>query len=139
MEFYKPIDIEDAVREALENYVTAYCRPLPEHYPLPNILITATGGSETADWHGDDIADTFTVNLTCRSDTEASALDCLRTAIGILKASQGLPLRRVRVNSQYSWGSDPRRPDLAMCGATLLVTAAPEKITITEQEAINNG
>ena len=131
MEIYKPIDIEDAVRAALANHVTAYCRPLPKSYTLPNILVTATGGSEEADLSGTDIADTFTVNLTCRGENEASALDCLRTAIGILKASQGLPLRRVRLNSQYSWGSDPKRPDLAMCGATLLITAAPEKITIT--------
>lgn len=131
MEIYKPIDIEDTVRAALENYVTAYCRPLPANYSLPNILVTATGGSSEEDWHGTDQADTFTVNLTSRGSNEAEALNCLRTAIGILKASQGLPLRRVRLNSQYSWGSDPRRPDLAMCGATLLVTAAPEKITIT--------
>ena len=131
MEIYKPIDIEDAVRLALDPHVTAYCRPLPASYTLPNILVTATGGSEEADWNGTDLADTFTVNLTCRGENEASALDCLRTAVGVLKASQGIPLRRVRLNSQYSWGSDPRRPDLAMCGATLLVTAAPEKITIT--------
>lgn len=131
MEIRKPIDIEDAVRIALANHVTAYCRPLPASYTLPNILVTSTGGSEESDWNGTDIADTFIVKLICRGENEASALDCLRTAIGILKASQGAPLRRVRLNSQYSWDSDPRRPDLAMCGATLLITAAPEKITIT--------
>ena len=127
----KPIDIEDAVRAALAPYVTAFCRPLPASYSLPNILVTATGGSQDTDWHGTDLFDTFTVNLTSRGENEASALDCLRTAIGVLKAAQGGTLVSVMLNSQYSWGNDPTRPDLAMCGATLIVTARPDTITLT--------
>ena len=131
MTIQKPIDIEDAVREALTPYLTAFCRPLPASYTLPNILITATGGSMETDWHGTDMADTFTVNLTSRGETEASALNCLRTAIGVLKASQGGKLARVSLNAEYSWGEDPTRPDLAMCGATLQIVARPETVTIT--------
>lgn len=126
----KSIDIEDAVREALCEYLTAYCRPLPKNYTLPNILVTSTGGSTDTDWKGEDMSDTFTVNLTSRGKTEAEALDCLRTALGILQASQGGVLARVRINSQYSWGEDRTRPDLAMCGATLLITARPDTITL---------
>lgn len=127
----RPIDIENVVREALSPHLTAFCRPLPASYSLPNILITAVGGRNDADWRGTDVIDTFTVNLTARGNTEADALDCLRTAIGILQATQGRPLARVQLNSQYSWGSDPVRPDLAMCGATLLISARPETIDIT--------
>ena len=133
MQIKKPIDIEDAVRTALAEYLTAYCRPLPASYTLPNILVTALGGSEITDWHGTDQIDTFTVNLTSRGETEASALDCLRTAIGVLKASQGKTLATVTLNSQYSWGTDPVRPDLAMCGATLIIAARPETVTISTQ------
>ena len=132
MTIQKPIDIEDAVREALSPYLTTFCRPLPATYSLPNILVTSVGGSSESDWHGTDMIDTFTVNLTARGENEAEALECLRTAIGVLQASQGKPLSRVQINSQYSWGTDPTRPDLAMCGATLLVSARPETITIEE-------
>lgn len=134
MEIRKPIDIEDEVRIALKDYVTTYCRPLPASYALPNILVTATGGTQETDWHGTDMIDTFTVNLSCRGENEASALDTLRTAIGVLKASQGGTLARVTVNSQYSWGADATRPDLAMCGATLIIATRPEIITISKQE-----
>lgn len=135
MEIRQPIDIENAVRLALKDYVAAYCRPLPATYTLPNILVTATGGTQETDWHGRDQADTFTVNLTCRGETEASALDCLRKAIGILKESQGGTLARVTVNSQYSWGNDTVRPDLAMCGATLIIVARPEIVTVSTIES----
>lgn len=126
MQIRKSIDIENAVRLILADYMTAFCRPLPETYTLPNILVTAVGGLQETDWHGSNQADTFTVNLTSRGETEASALDLLRTALGVLQAVQGGVLLRVRVNSQYSWGVDPMRPDLAMAGATLLITARPE-------------
>ena len=122
----RPIDIEDAVRDILSGSITAYCRPLPKTYSLPNILVTATGGSQGADWKGIDVMDTFTVKLDCRGASEASALDTLRTAIGTLQASRDARICRVLVNSLYSWGNDGTRPDLAMCSATLLVTARPE-------------
>lgn len=131
MTIQKSIDIEDAVRQALSPYLTVFCRPLPVSYSLPNVLVTSIGGNSETDWHGTNIADTFTVNLTCRGENEAEALECLRTAIGILQALQGKTLFRVQINSQYSWGTDPVRPDLAMCGATLLISARPNTETIT--------
>ena len=48
MEIYRSIDIEDAVRIALSEYQTVYCAPLPAEYDLPNILVTATGGSSAS-------------------------------------------------------------------------------------------
>lgn len=122
----RPIDIEDAVWNVLDKEnITVYCRPLPKNYALPNILVTATGGSQETDWFGADTLDTFTVKLDCRGESEASALEYLRSAIGVLQCSPG-GLSSVRVNSLYSWGEDSTRPDLAMCSATLLIQARPE-------------
>lgn len=123
----RPIDIENAVRNVLtNNRLTAYCRPLPKNYSLPNILVSAVGGNQDTDWHGSDVLDNFTVNLTSRGETEASALETLRTAIAVLQSEQGGSLSRVSVNSLYSWGTDGTRPDLAMCSATLIISARPE-------------
>lgn len=116
----KSIDIEEEVRKALSDHLTAYCRPLPAEYVLPNILITQVGG-QTA-----QTIDTFYVVLDSRAETEAAALDYLNTAIGILKQvakEQTTAIRHVTVNSSGSWGNDPVRPDLAMCSARLDVVA----------------
>ena len=116
----KSIDIEEEIRSALSEYQTAYCRPLPAEYVLPNILITQVGG-QTA-----QTIDTFYVVLDSRAETEAAALDYLNTAIGILKQvakEQTTAIRHVTVNSSGSWGNDPVRPDLAMCSARLDVVA----------------
>lgn len=120
MKILKSIDIENEVREALSDHLTAYCRPLPAEYDLPNIEITQVGG---ADSH---TIDTFGVVLDSRACTEADALDYLNTAIGILKHAakwQTTALRHVVVNSSGSWGVDPVRPDLSMCSARLSITA----------------
>jgi hypothetical protein len=116
----KSIDIEDEVRTALAPYLTAYCRPLPAEYDLPNILITQVGGTDA------QTIDTFEVVLDARAKLEAEAFDCLRTAIAILKTTakeQTTALRYVTVNSSGSWGTDPVRPDLAMCSARLAIVA----------------
>lgn len=116
----KSIDIENEVRLALTDYLTAYCRPLPADYALPNILITQVGGTDASK------IDTFGVVLDSRAMTEAEALDYLNTAVGILKAvakAQTTALRHITVNSSGSWGVDPVRPDLAMCSARLEVVA----------------
>ena len=116
----KSIDIEEEIRSALSEYQTAYCRPLPKHYALPNILITQVGGQTV------QTIDTFYVVLDSRAETEAAALDYLNTAIGILKQvakEQTTAIRHVTVNSSGSWGNDPVRPDLAMCSARLDVVA----------------
>jgi hypothetical protein len=120
MKINKSIDIEDEVRTALAPYLTAYCRPLPAEYDLPNILITQVGGTDV------QTIDTFEVVLDARAKLEAEAFDCLRTAIAILKTTakeQTTALRYVTVNSSGSWGIDPVRPDLAMCSARLAIVA----------------
>ena len=61
----KSIDIENEVRLALTDYLTAYCRPLPADYALPNILITQVGGTDASK------IDTFGVVLDSRAMTEA--------------------------------------------------------------------
>ena len=120
MIYLKSIDIENEIREALSPYLTAYCRPLPAEYTLPNILITQVGGTTS------NKVDTFGVVLDSRAKTEAEALDALNQAVGILKAvakAQTTAIRYVNVNSSGSWGADPVRPDLAMCSARIDVVA----------------
>ena len=116
----KSIDIEEEIRIALAPYLTAYCRPLPAEYELPNILITKVGGTDS------QTIDTFAVVLDSRAHTEAAALDYLNTAIGILKQvakEQTTALRHVTINTSGSWGNDPVRPDLSMCSARIDVVA----------------
>ena len=77
--------------------------------------------------------DTFTVSVDARAKTEAEANETIRNAVAILKSVaklQTTEIRRVVVNSSGSWGKDPVRPDLAMCTATLLVTAHEENIDL---------
>lgn len=120
MNILKPVDIEEEIRLALADYMTAYCRPLPANYSLPCILITAAGGSSR------DQVDTFTVSIDARAETDAGAYDALATALGILEEQarqQAGALRNATINSLARWGSDPVRPDLKLCTATVLVTA----------------
>ena len=120
MNILKPVDIEEEIRLALKDYLTAYVRPLPMIYTLPNILITATGGTSR------NTVDTFTVTLDARAETDAEAYDLLTTALGVLEAqaaSQVGALRHAIINSLARWGTDPVRPDLKLCTATVLVTA----------------
>lgn len=123
----KSIDIEEETRSALSEYQTAYCRPLPAEYSLPNILITQVGGTAT------DTIDTFEVVLDSRAETEAEALEYLNTAIAVLiqtAKEQTTALRHVVVNTSGSWGADPVRPDLAMCSARVSVTAHQQKVEV---------
>lgn len=120
MRIIKSIDIEDEIRQALDPYLAAYCRPLPATYTLPNILITQVGGTTS------QTIDRFEVVLDSRAESEAEALDTLNQAVGILQhvaKAQTSDLRYITVNSSGSWGSDPVRPDLAMCSARIQVLA----------------
>ena len=129
MNILKPVDVEDECRNALKDFITTYNRPLPANYTLPNVLITATGGSSK------DTIDTFTVVLDARAETDAEAVDVLNTAIGLIEAQASLQvgaLRSVFINSLYRWGNDPVRPDLKLCSATVLVTAHRQSFTIPE-------
>ena len=114
------IDVENEIRQALDPYLTAYVRPLPAEYDLPNILITQVGGTTA------QTIDTFSAVLDSRAHTEAEAIGYLNRAVGILKQvakEQTTALRHVTVNSFGSWGNDPVRPDLAMCSARIEVVA----------------
>lgn len=127
MKIKRSIDIENEVRVGLSDYLTAYCRPLPAEYTLPNILITQVGGSD------ENGIDTFDVVLDARAETEAAASETLRTAIGVLKAvaaAQTTAIRYVEVNTSGSWGTDPVRPDLALCTARIRVAAHLENLEV---------
>lgn len=131
MIIYKSIDIEEAVKDCLAEHLTAYCRPLPAEYDLPNILVQSPGGTSESTNTGKGKIDAFTVTLDARAKLESDALDYLRTAVAVLQASIGQHgISMVDVNSLYSWGTDPVRPDLAMCSATCIITAHRIKTTI---------
>lgn len=130
MNILRPIDIEDEARQALSDYFTAYVRPLSANYTLPCLLITATGGTSNNE------VDTFTLTLDSRAETDAEAYELLTTALGTLeeqaKNNVGA-LRHLVINSLARWGSDPVRPDLKLCTATVLVTCHREAYEIPEQ------
>lgn len=122
------IDIENEVYKALSPFFQIYCRPLPKNLITPSLEVTQVGGSDTHK------IDTFEVTLDSRAEIEADALELLRKAIGTLRKvaeEQTTAIRYVSVNSSGSWGSDPARPDLAMCSARLQIVAHLEKATIT--------
>ena len=124
----RSVDIEDEIRKALKDYMTAYCRPLPANFSTPSVLITQIGGSDA-----EGQVDTFNVTIDARAKEAADANELLRNALGILRkvtAEQTTPLRHIVVNSSGNWGSDPVRPDLAMYTANISVVAHLETITI---------
>ena len=126
----RSIDIEDEIRKALKDYLTAYCKPLPADFITPCILITQVGGT---DENGQ--IDTFDVTLDSRAKSAADANETLRNAIGILRkvsADQTTAIRHVITETSGSWGTDPARPELAMYTARLRVVAHLEESTIEE-------
>lgn len=128
MTINRSIDIEDEIRIALKDHMTAYCRPLPKNFLTPCILITQVGGDDQ-----DGQIDTFDVTLDARAKNAADANEYLRNAIGILRKvakDQSSAIRHVTVNTSGSWGSDPVRPELSMYSARISVVAHLEQITI---------
>lgn len=126
MQIERSIDIEDEVRQALAPYFTIYCRPLPENFTIPSLLVTLTGGAD------ENSIDNFNVTIDSRAENEAEALDLLLDATATLKEvakAQTSQLRFVSVNSCGSWGRDPVRPELAMASA--LLTVYTHKVTKT--------
>lgn len=126
----RSIDVEEAIRASLIEYIQAYVRPLPKNLLVPSIAITAVGGDT------DDKVDHFEVVLDSRADEEATALENLRNAVGIIikiAESQTTDLRFAKVNTLSSWGKDPVRPDLAMCSARLRVIAHTEIVEVNKK------
>ena len=129
MNILRPCDVELEVKNALSDYFNVDVPPLPASYTLPNTLIRCAGGSTA------NTIDTFTVTIDSRAETNADALENLQNVLGVLEVrgrEQFGALRNVALNSLYSWGNDPVRPDLKMCTATVLVTAHREAHEITE-------
>lgn len=125
----RSIDIEDEIRIALKDHLTAYCRPLPANFSLPCILVTQVGGMDN-----NGQIDSFDVTLDARAKSAADANETLRNAIGILRKAAGdqtTAIRFVEVNSSGAWGSDPARPELSMYSARIRVVAHLERATIT--------
>ncbi len=129
MKINKSIDVEEEIRASLNDYIKAYVRPLPANFDVPSILITAVGGTD------ENTIDYFDVTLDSRAEEDATALENLQMAVGIVIAiaeSQTTKLRFAKVNSLGSWGRDPVRPDLAMCSARLRVLAHIETMEVSK-------
>lgn len=129
MNIIKSIDVEDVIRTALAPYMTVYCRPLPAQFSVPCILVAATGGRAI-----EKTINAFNVTLQARAEDDATASDYLRTALGVLQAiadEQTSAVRYITINTLATWGSDPVRPDLALCEASVSVMAHAESATIT--------
>ena len=130
MDILRSIDIENIVRLALNDYFTIYCRPLPSNFTVPSLEVQRVGGTDS------NMIDTFDIVLDSRAKEPADADEQLRNAIGVLKQvakDQTTAIRFIEVNSSGSWGSDPVRPDLAMCSARLRIVAHQEKTTINRR------
>ena len=129
MKINKSIDVEEEIRASLNDYIKAYVRPLPANFDIPSILIPAVGGTD------ENTIDYFDVTLDSRAEEDATALENLQKAVGIVIAiaeSQTTKLRFAKVNSLGSWGRDPVRPDLAMCTARLRVLAHIETVEVNK-------
>ena len=123
-------DIEYEVQTALKDYFTIYCRPLPSKFTVPSLEVQRVGGTDA------NTIDTIDIVLDSRAKEPADADEQLRNAIGVLKQvakDQTTAIRFIEVNSSGSWGSDPVRPDLAMCSARLRIVAHQEKTTINRR------
>lgn len=129
--FRRSVDIEDEVRKALKDYLTAYCKPLPANFQTPCITITQVGGT-----NAENQIDTFDITLDARDPDAGEANETLRNAVGILKQvakEQTTPLRHVEVETSGAWGNDPARPELSMYSARLRVVVHTEQKTLTTQ------
>ena len=117
----RSIDIEETIREFLRPHFNVFVRPLPKTFSLPCLLVTQVGGTER------DKIDTFSVVLDTRAKTESEALNLMHDAIGVLKQSD---IGWITTTALASWGSDPVRPDLALCTARLSIATHKTKKTI---------
>lgn len=129
MKIERSIDVEEEIRSALNDYIKSYVRPLPADFAVPSILITAVGGTRS------NKVNEFSVTLDSRADEDATALENLRNATGLvisIAKSQKTKLRFAEVTNECSWGKDPVRPELAMCTARLRVIAHIETVEVNK-------
>ena len=127
MKIDRSIDVEEEIRVALNAYIKTYVRPLPAKFEVPSILVTAVGGDT------ENTVDYFDVTLDSRASEDATALENLRNAVGIvvkIALSQQTRLRFAEIINLGSWGRDPVRPELAMCTARLRVLAHIETVEV---------
>lgn len=127
MKIDRSIDVEEEIKVALNAYIKTYVRPLPAKFEVPSILVTAVGGST------ENTVDYFDVTLDSRASEDATALENLRNAAGIvvkIALSQQTRLRFAEIINLGSWGRDPVRPELAMCTARLRVLAHIETVEV---------
>lgn len=127
MKIDRSIDVEEEIKVALNAYIKTYVRPLPAKFEVPSILVTAVGGST------ENTVDYFDVTLDSRASEDATALENLRNAAGIvvkIALSQHTRLRFAEIINLGSWGRDPVRPELAMCTARLRVLAHIETVEV---------
>ena len=78
MKIDRSIDVEEEIKVALNAYIKTYVRPLPAKFEVPSILVTAVGGST------ENTVDYFDVTLDSRASEDATALENLRNAVGIV-------------------------------------------------------
>lgn len=127
MKIDRSIDVEEEIKVALNAHIKTYVRPLPAKFEVPSILVTAVGGST------ENTVDYFDVTLDSRASEDATALENLRNAVGIvvkIALSQQTKLRFAEIINLGSWGRDPVRPELAMCTARLRVLAHIETVEV---------
>ena len=126
MKIYRTVDIEDEVRKALSPYFTIYCRPLPENFSTPSLLVTLVGGTDANSINGCDVV------LDARAKTDAEAMNLMLDAVATLKEvanTNKTLIRYVDTNSLGSWGTDPVRPELKLYSTRLRIyTHKIEKI-----------
>lgn len=123
------VDIEEEIRSALAEYVTAYVRPLPENFTTPSVLIELMGGTS------ENTIDTFLVRISSRAKDNADALELLRAVLGILQNRTNEQIGELRFSTEQnlmSWGNDPVRPDLCLCSATVTVLAHKKTVNLDE-------
>ena len=126
-----PIDFEYEIRTILSDKYTAYCKPLPQNFSMPCILVTQVGGRTDYNWAGIGEIDAADITLDSRAETDEESFETLRKAIGYLEeqvAKQKTSLLMVEVNTISSTINDPVRPDLKMCTARILTRARREEI-----------
>lgn len=129
MNIYKSVDIEDEIRKAIAEYVTAYVRPLPANFTVPSVLIECMGGTTKG------TIDTFLVRISSRAEDNATALELLNVVLGILEQQTKEQVGELRFSTEQNlmnWGNDPVRPDLCLCQATVTVLAHKQYVNIDE-------